>query len=349
MLGMMPGMFAPGDLEHPIVGAPLAGGPTTIALAAAVSNAGGLGFLAAGYKTADAVREDVAAMRTATDRPFGVNVFVPAGEPASAGVVATYAGRLRAAGLETGDPRWDDDDWAAKCELLLAERPPVASFTFGLPPRRLIADLQEAGVAVWITVTTPHEATTAAQAGADALICQGAEAGGHRGGLEPANPGDYGVLALLQIAGAAVPLPLIAAGGIVTGAGVAGVLAAGAAAAALGTALMRTPEAGTVGAHREALAYDSPTALTRAFTGRSARGIVNAFMRDHGDAAPVAYPELHHLTSPARAAARAAGDPEGFNLWAGQAHALATEEPAADLVRRLAAEARRRLAAAATR
>jgi nitronate monooxygenase len=328
-------VLAPGDLEHPIVAAPLGGGPTTVALAAAVSGAGGLGFLAAGYKTADAVRADIAAVREATDRPFGVNVFAPAGEPADPAVVSAYADELRAAGLEPGEPRWDDDDWDAKAALLVEARPAVASFTFALPPAALVGALHDAGVAVWMTVTSPQEAAEAARAGADALICQGFEAGGHRGGS-----GEYGLLSLLQVVGAAVPrVPLVATGGIATGAGVAGALAAGASAAALGTAFMRTPEAGTVPAYREALAREAPTAITYAFTGRAARGIVNGFMRAHEG--PVAYPEVHHLTAPLRAAARAAGDAEGFNLWAGQAHALATEEPAADLVRRLAADAAR--------
>jgi nitronate monooxygenase len=332
--------FTFGELEHPIVAAPLGGGPSTVALAAAVSAAGGLGFLAAGYRSAADVREDIEAVRAATDRPFGVNVFVPAGTPAEPGAVQAYASRLCDAGLEVGDGRWDDDGWSAKVELLLAERPPVASFTFGLPDREVIAELRERGVAVWVTVTTPAEAAAARAAGADAVVCQGIEAGGHRGGFDAAAAGELGLLALLQLTAAAVDVPMVAAGGIATGRAIAAVLAAGASAAALGTAFMRTPEAGTAAAHREALAGDRPTALTLAFSGRPARGIVNAFMREHGSAAPLAYPEVHHLTTPARAAARRAGDAEGFNLWAGQAHALATDEPAGDLVRRLAAEAR---------
>src|SRR6478735_1213220 len=189
----MPSVLAPQDLELPIVGAPLGGGPGTVALAAAVSDAGGLGFLAAAYKTAAAVREDIAAVRSETGRPFGVNVFAPAGVPAPAAAVEAYANRLCDAGVETGEPRWDDDDWDAKCALLVAERPAVASFTFGLPPRDLVDALHGAGVAVWVTVTTPQEAVAAVQAGADALVCQGAEAGGHRGGLDPEHPGDIGL------------------------------------------------------------------------------------------------------------------------------------------------------------
>jgi nitronate monooxygenase len=209
--------------------------------------------------------------------------------------------------------------------------------------------LREAGTEVWVTVTTPPEALAAAGAGAAALVVQGVEAGGHRGSFDDAAPGDIGLLALLQLAGAAVDLPLVATGGIVTGRGVAAVLAAGAAAAQVGTAFMLTPEAATVGAQRAALAAgDAPTALTRAFSGRTARGIVNRFMTDHGEGAPGAYPEVHHLTSPLRAAAREQGDAGGFNLWAGQAYALAREAPAGELVVALAEEARAALREAAT-
>ena len=180
----------------------------------------------------------------------------------------------------------------------------------------------------------------ARDAGADALVVQGVEAGGHRAYFEDDDAApDLGILAALQLIGAAVDLPLVATGGLATGGAVAAVLSAGAAAAQLGTAFMRCPEAGTAAAHREALAAETPTALTRAFSGRTARGIVNRFLREHSADAPRAYPELHHLTAPLRAAARERGDAGGFHLWAGQAHALAGEEPAGELVRRLAGEA----------
>ena len=186
-------------------------------------------------------------------------------------------------------------------------------------------------------------------AGADALVVQGVEAGGHRASFDDAAPGEVALLPLLSLVRATADVPLVASGGIATGAAVAAVLAAGAAAAQLGTAFLRTPEAGTVPAHRDAIATDAPTMLTRAFTGRTARGLANRFAREHSADAPSAYPEVHHLTAPLRAAARAAGDADGFNLWAGQAHALARDEPAADLVRRLGAEARAALRAAVAR
>jgi len=300
--------------------APLAGGPSTPALTAAVSEAGGLGFLAAGYLTAGALRELMEETRSLTSRPFGVNVFVP-GPAADPSAYAAYVDALPGA----GEPRADDDDWEAKLALLADH--PVVSFTFGCPAPDVIAGLR--GEA-WVTVTSPEEARAAADAGADVLVVQGGEAGGHRGSF--ADREDlpvYGLLALLQMID--VDKPVVATGGIATAAGVSAVLAAGARAAQVGTAFMRCPEAGTHPAHKDALATAAPTALTRAFTGRLARGIVNRFMTEHPDA-PIAYPEIHFATAPLRAAARKANDPGGFNLWAGDAHALAQEKPAAEIV-----------------
>lgn len=337
--------LSPSELEQPIVQAPMAGGPSTPELAGAVSAAGGLGFLAAGYRTADAVRDDLLQVRRLTDRPFGVNLFAPPGVAADAGAVERFATSLAAEaqryGAPMGEALHDDDGYEEKLALLIEERVAVVSFAFGCPAEEVVARLHEAGAAAWVTVTTPAEAVAAAGVGADGLVVQGVEAGGHRGSFDDTAPGDIGLLALLQLVGAAADLPLVASGGIVTGRAVAAVLVAGAAAAQLGTAFMRTPEAATVAAYREALAAGvAPTALTRAFSGRTGRGIANRFMAEHGADAPSAYPEVHHLTSPLRAAARKIGDADGFNLWAGQAYPLARALPAGELVRALAAEAR---------
>jgi nitronate monooxygenase len=342
--------FRLSQLEHPIVQAPLGGGPSTPALAAAVSEAGGLGFLAAGYRTPDAVRADIAELRGLTDRPFGVNLFVPGPPAQDRAALERYAGQLRAEAarydVELGEPRHDDDGWGEKLELVRDERVPVVSFTFGCPDAEVVTALEKAGCSAWITVTSPEEALAASRAGAHALVVQGFEAGGHRGSHEPAAPADLGLLALLQLVRSRSELPLVATGGIATGRGIAAVLAAGAEAAQLGTAFMLTPEAATSHAHRHALAQGTPTALTRAFTGRPARGIENRFMRLHEQQAPLAYPEVHNMAAPVRAAARERDDPDGFNLWAGQAYPLARAEPAAELVRSLADEAREALRSA---
>jgi nitronate monooxygenase len=341
------------NLAVPIVQAPMAGGPSTPELAIAVDRAGALGFLAAGYLTPERLREDVAAVRARAGR-FGVGMFVGGESPADPAVVAAYAAGLRGdaqrAGVELGEPRFDDDHFEAKLELLLEDPVAVVSFTFGIPPAAAIERLRRAGSEVWLTVTSPQEARAAAAAGADALIVQGVEAGGHRGVfVDDDAQSNLTLLAAMQLVRAAVDLPLVAAGSITTGRALAAVLAAGAAAAQVGTAYLRAAEAGTSDAQREATAGDRPTVLTRAFSGRTARGIANRFHDEHGDAAPSAYPEVHHVTSPLRAHGRAAGDPDVINLWAGQAHSLAEALPADEITRRLAQDASDALAAAASR
>lgn len=341
-------------LAVPVVQAPLAGGASTPALAAAVMRAGGLGFVAAGYRTPEAVRADVAATRRLGGAAFGVNVFVPGEQAADPAAYASYAREVAeeaaARGLAAGRARWEDDGWEAKLALLLEDPVAVVSFTFGCPPTATVAALQSAGTEVWVTVTEPAEARQAVAAGADALVVQGVEAGGHRGTFRDEDgAGQVGLLALLQLVRAQEAVPLVASGGIATGRGLAGALAAGAAAAQVGTALMRCPEAGTSAVHRERLGAPGATALTRAFTGRTARAIVNNFTRAHTAAAPRAYPEVHHLTAPLRAHARTAGDGELLHLWAGQAHELAPEAPAGEVVTALAAGAREALAQAAGR
>jgi nitronate monooxygenase len=321
-----------GELEHPIVQAPMAGGPSTVELAAAVSDAGGLGFLAAGYRGAEDMRDDIREMR---GRPFGVNLFVPGQIEVDDAAVAAYVASL---GDGAGSPSFDDDGWRAKLDVLRDSTPvPVVSFAFGCPPLCEVRSLQGHGSEVWVTVTSLAEARAARDAGADALVLQGLEAGGHRGTWVDADGLEALPLAplLRLLASAELGLPLVAAGGIADAAGVAAVLAAGASAAQVGTAFMLAPEAGTNPAHRAAIASDRPTGLTRAFTGRLARGIVNKFMTDH-PSAPIAYPHIHYATAPLRAAARERGDADGFNLWAGQAHALAVPRAARDTVRALA-------------
>ena len=327
----------------PIVLAPLAGGPSTPELTAVVAEAGAFAFLAAGYLSPETLRERIAATRTLTGRPFGVNVFVP-GRPAAPEVVAAYADLLAVEadrlGTPLGDPRFDDDHWAAKLGLLTEDPVPVVSFAFGCPPAKAVRALHDARSEVWVTVTTPLEAAGAEAAGADVLVAQGVEAGGHRATWDDGDAAiaGYGVLSLVQLLHAQSKLPVVAAGGIATGAGVAAVLTAGARAAALGTTFLRCPEAGTSAVHRAALTGTEPTALTRAFTGRTARGIRNRLLDEYTDRAPSAYPEVHNLTAPLRQAGRQQGVADVVNLWAGQAYPLARELPAGEVVRRLAAE-----------
>ena len=341
-------------LRIPIVQAPMAGGPSTPRLAAAVSDVGALGFLAAGYLDPARVESDLAELRRLTDRRFGVNVFGPPGQPAAQQEVRTYAAALAAdaerLGVPLGEPRFDDDHLADKIDVLCRNPVPVVSFTFGLPPTDVVQRLKAVGSEIWLTVTSPHEALTANALGPDALIVQGIEAGGHRGThVDDDHASDLTLLAALQLIRARVHVPLVAAGGLTTGAAIAAALASGASATQLGTAYLRCPEAGTSDVHRAALTTGAPTVLTRAFSGRLARGVRNRFHDDHAHNAPRAYPDVHHLTAPLRAHGRSTGNAEIVNLWAGQTHQLATDEPAATLTLRLAAEARQALADAAAR
>jgi nitronate monooxygenase len=330
------------DVSVPIVLAPLAGGPSTPALVAAVCEAGAFGFLASGYLAGAQLAEQLSALRSSTGRPFGVNVFTPAAHASDPAAYGPYAEELErwaaGRGLPVGEPRFDDDAFDEKVALLVRDPPAAVSFTFGMPGSETIGRLQDAGSEVWATVTTPAEAAIALEGGADALVLQGSEAGGHRGSFEDGDGGGYSTLSLLQLLHGA-DRPLVAAGGVMTGAGVAAVLAAGARAAQLGTAFLLCPEAGTSAPHREAVRRaHAPTKLTRAFTGRAARGIVNEFMTEHDAGAVSAYPEIHHVTQPLRREARARGDGSMINLWAGEAYPLARELPAGELVRVLAAE-----------
>jgi nitronate monooxygenase len=329
-------------LEVPIVGAPLAGGPSEPALAAAVSEAGGLGFLAAGYKTAAAVAANLDELRALTSRPFGLNLFYPAREPVDDAAVAAFAARMRDEGerygVDPGEPRWSDDDWAAKLELVARDRPAVVSFTFGCPDREIVESLRAGGSEVWCTVTSAREAGVATAAGVDAVVVQGAEAGGHQGSFDDRDDEPLPLLALLDAVARATSTPLVAAGGIASGRDIAAVLRAGAVAAQIGSALLLAREAGTSAPHRRALTADGTTRLTRAFSGRRARGIVNRFMRDHDAFAPRAYPEIHYVTAPIRAGAREQGDADGINLWAGTAYRQAREGSAGELVERWADE-----------
>ncbi|MBV9452144.1 MAG: nitronate monooxygenase [Streptosporangiaceae bacterium] len=326
-------------LSSRIVVAPMAGGPSTPELVIAASRAGALGFLAAGYKTAASMMAEVEAVRAAAVEMFGVNVFVPGVPCSEAEDLVQY---LKSVGADPENGTWDDDDFVGKVTALLADPPPLVSFTFGCPEAAVISALRDAGASVLVTVTSPAEALVAAHAGADALCVQGFEAGAHRGTFVNADAfgQDYGLLSLIGVVGSVTALPLIAAGGIMTAGQVQAAVAAGAIAAQCGTAFLRCPESGTHPRHKAALADPryTTTTLTRAFSGRPARALVNQFVFDHPDA-PAAYPEINNATRALRAAAAARGDSERMSLWAGQGFRSATDLPAAEVVSLLTARA----------
>jgi NAD(P)H-dependent flavin oxidoreductase YrpB (nitropropane dioxygenase family) len=332
------------DLAIPVIAAPMAGGPTTLALVTAAAQAGGVGFLAAGYRTAEGFAEQIATVR-ATGVPFGVNLFAPNPVPVDAAEFRLYANTIRADadryGIDlSGDPVENDDEWAAKIDVLLADPVPMASFTFGIPEPGVVAALRKAGTVVIQTVTSADEAKLAVDAGVDLLAVQASVAGGHSGTLTPSRvPPSIPLVDLVAQVRAAVPLPIVAAGGLSTSADIAAVLHAGAVAAVVGTVLLLTDESGASAVHKAAIADPArtETVVTRAFTGRPARGLRNHFIDRYDAVAPAGYPALHYLTSPLRKAAAAAGDPELVNLWAGTGHRHATAEPAAVVLTRLAA------------
>lgn len=328
------------DIAVPIVGAPMAGGPSTPALAAAVSNAGGLGFVAGGYVSADQFADDIAAARSATTGPIGANVFVPQPSVADWVQLEYYAEELQEIAehyhVEIGQPVYDDDDgWERKLEVLADVRPELVSFTFGAPSPDVVHRLSALGLLVSITVTSAYEAGVAIAAGADNLVVQGPAAGGHRGTFAPdMEPGEESLHDLLDRIGNTHDVPLIAAGGLGTAADVAEVLRRGAVAAQVGTALLLSDEAGTNPVHRAALKNPEfrDSIVTRAFSGRYARGLANNFTRLLDHVAPLGYPEVNQMTKPIRAAAVEVDDPHGTSLWAGTAYREARPGPVADIV-----------------
>ncbi len=332
--------------ELPIVQAPMAGGPSTPALTAEVAKAGGYGFVAAGYLSADGLQQAIAATRALTGRPFGVNLFAPSA-PGDLDEVAAYGATLQPEadrlGVPLGEPHWDDDAYDAKLEVVQSTRVHLVSFTFGCPTVEIIDRLHRADIQIAVTVTSVTEAQLAADAGVDLLAVQGTEAGGHQGSFADLAPNHRPLLSLLAEIRETIDVPLIGTGGVMTGRDAAAVLRAGAIAVQVGTALLCSPEAGTSAPYRQALLDGRypDTILTRAYSGRFARGLANRFALEHDGQAPQAYPEVHHLTRPLRSAATQAGDASVPNLWAGTGWRQLTTDPAAAIVRRIAAEAGR--------
>ncbi len=340
----------PGSLfGTPFIAAPMAGGTSTPALLRAVHEGGGMGFLAAGYKSPETMVGEIAATRNLNIR-FGMNVFVPNPQqlrpsPEAVARLEAYRHELEPEAARYGVTlpplRLDDDDaWQDKIDALLADPVELVSFAFGLPGKAVVQALHKAGTTVVSSVTSVQEALAAAEEGPDAIAVQHGSAGAHTAAFlprtnEPADaPAARTTAELVAQVRAAVGLPLIAAGAIMDNGGLRDVLAAGAEAAQVGTALVRTDESGARQAHKDALGDPAftTTALTRAFTGRTARSLVNEFVRDHADA-PEGYPAIHHLTAPVRAASSAAGDPQRLNLWAGTGWRQSRTGSASDVVR----------------
>ncbi|GEP26322.1 nitronate monooxygenase [Cryobacterium levicorallinum] len=316
-------MFTLNDLAIPIIAAPMAGGASTPNLAVAVSDAGGLGFLAGGYKTPTVLAEQIVDVQQRTNNPFGVNLFVPQLPLIDRAAVEAYRDALARENPSAVFAEIDetDDDWfSEKVAVVIARQVPVVSFTFGLPPVDAVERMHTAGSFLIATVTSVPEARQAVDRGVDALCVQGPEAGGHRGTFTTRDePGTLALGELLIAIREVVTLPLIVAGGIHSGGQIASLLAAGAEAVQLGTALLRTDESGAQQAHQDALVDPrfTETVITWAFSGRPARGLRNGFITAHDATVPHEYPQVHHLTKTVRADAARRGDPHGLALWAG--------------------------------
>ena len=338
------------NLHNPIIQAPLAGGGDTPELVAAVSNAGGLGFIGAAYLSPDQIGQTARAVKSQTTLPFGINLFAPSAPPAlsiptdvAIQRVAPYFAELGlpAPSLPSGPSSTFSDQLAAALETGAS----VFSFTFGLLPADAIQSLKRKSIFVMGTATTVNEAIELEKSGVDAIIAQGSEAGGHRGTfLGDFSASMIGTISLVPQIVDAVRVPVIASGGIMDGRGIAAALALGASAVQLGTAFLTCKESGIPEAYREAIlaAKEDHTRITRAFSGRPARGIVNRFMtevesNDDGEAI-LPFPLQNALTRPLRTAATKNGRAEFLSLWAGQGVRMARRQSAAELMSRLVQE-----------
>ncbi|MBS0393859.1 MAG: nitronate monooxygenase [Proteobacteria bacterium] len=335
------------SLACPIVLAPMAGGPNTPALAAAVANAGGIGSFGFAYQSPERIAEDLAAARRLTGGALNANFFVfrPVEAPApdvAARALATVAALPGAADVTLAVPAPPYyPDLTAQLEPVWRLRPEVLTFHFGLPPSGVIARARALGISVGITATRASEARAIAAAGADFVVAQGREAGGHCGVFTAGDPGEWlPVRELVRAVRAVTDLPVVAAGGLMTGADIRAVLSAGAEAAQLGTAFLATTESGASAAHRRYLMTERArgTVLTRGFSGRYARGIRNAFTDRVAGADVLPFPLQNTLTAPLRRAAGARDDGEYQSLWAGERYALCRGGGARELVRELLAE-----------
>ncbi|BBE35492.1 2-nitropropane dioxygenase [Sphingosinicella microcystinivorans] len=338
-------------IELPIIQAPMAG-VSSPAMAAAVSNAGALGSIGVGATDAEGARAMIAAVRERTARPFNVNLFCHAPAAADAAIEAAWIDRLAPLFAEFGVDAPDvlseiyrsfvADE--AMLQMLLGERPAIVSFHFGLPSGPAIRALRDAGILLLASATNLAEARIAADAGVDAVVAQGWEAGGHRGVFDPDAPDDrLGTMALTRLLVDAIDLPIIAAGGIMDGAGIAAALNLGASAAQLGTAFIACDESLADAGYRAALASDAAlhTQMVRAVSGRPARILANRFAALDGEVSAgeiPAYPIAYDLGKALHAAAKSRGE-YGFGAqWAGQGAPMARALPAGDLIAALAAE-----------
>ena len=332
------------NIAYPIIQAPMAGGIATPELASAVSNAGGLGSIAAGYLSPDALRTTIQETKKLTDKPFSVNLFVPTDEK-----IEVSEEQLKRA-QKLLEPFYEElkidvppltthfhESFDELIEVVIDEQIPIVSFTFGIPPKEVIAKLKQKDVFLIGTATTVNEAIEIEKAGLDAVVAQGSEAGGHRGTFSTSfEQALVGSIALIPQAVDNVSIPVIAAGGIMDGRGMLAAEVLGASAVQLGTAFLTCEEAGTNPAHKEAIleSFEDSTVITNVFSGKPARGIHNYFiesMNDHENDIPP-FPYQHALTNPLRKQASKQQNIRFMSLWCGQGARLSKKTSAKNLI-----------------
>ncbi|MFB9327880.1 NAD(P)H-dependent flavin oxidoreductase [Paenibacillus aurantiacus] len=330
-------------IQYPILQAPMAGGPTTPDLVAAVSNAGGLGSLGAGYLTPEQIRHAVREIKQRTDQPFGVNLFVPEPSVRSEESIAAMNRCLDRYRKELGissDPMLPAfvDTFEEQVQVVLEEKVAVFSFTFGIPSQNVINAMSRNGIFVIGTATTVEEAIALEHAGVDAITAQGSEAGGHRGSFLTSDAdARIGTMALVPQIVDQTSVPVIASGGIMDGRGLVASLALGASAVQMGTAFLASRESGAHALHKQKIlaSNEDSTEVTIFYSGKAARGILTDFMREmrQYEGTVPDYPIQHALTTDIRRAAAQAGNPEYMSLWAGQGLRLAQDLTAAEIMK----------------
>ena len=335
-------------IKHPIIQAPMAGGPSTPELVAAVSNAGGLGSLGSAYSTPEQIAADINKIRALTDKPFNVNLFAggyaPESRVDSAPMLTLLAEIHEALHLRPPTlPAWPKNPFAEQLQAVLETRPAVFSFTLGIPEPHAVRRLKAAEIVIFGTATTVQEGKMLEASGVTAIVAQGAEAGSHRGTFAgPFESAMIPTLELVRSLRAAVSTPIIASGGLMDGRDIAQAFARGASAAQLGTAFLTCPEAGTPEAYRRAIlaARADTTLITRAFSGRPARALLNTFVSklEGQEKIILPFPLQNALTRPMRTAAAKLGESGFLSLFVGQGVTRTRAMPAAELVSRLVAE-----------
>ncbi|MDO5049134.1 MAG: nitronate monooxygenase [Actinomycetaceae bacterium] len=330
--------------DRPLVLAPMAGGPSTPELCAAVCNAGGLGFLAAGYLRPEQLRAHVDGVEALTERAYGINLFYPSKPNVDLVDAFEEYRQVLTDGCAgeydfPSEPQWSDDFFDEKLDIALGSRARFVSITFGYPDAATVARIREAGKLLVLNATTPREVDHVIGLDCDALGLQGKAAGGHRGSvLDEGEEGyAYDARELVEYAAARTDRLILAGGGVGTAGDVRELLDAGASAVIVGTRFLTAQEAGTKGTHRFALVNmkDRGTVVTHAFSGKPARTISNTFAQRFTPFAPLMYPEVHYLTAGMRAEADSARDAEYLNLWAGEGFHHCREARAKDIMEEL--------------